>query len=121
MIGYEFIHKNRSGRSGGGVRLYLSNNFNFKMHDDLCGSDADVMQSLFIEIVRSNGKNIVVGVIYRPPNTNVDAFVSTHCEMVEKLSRENKLSTFESDGQEICDPMEIANKFCQYFTNIGLN
>ena len=26
MIGYEFIHKNRPDRSGGGVGLYLSNN-----------------------------------------------------------------------------------------------
>ena len=61
------------------------------MRDDLSGSDVDVMESLFIEIVRSNEKNIVVGVIYRPPNTNVDAFVSKHYEIVEKLSRENKL------------------------------
>ena len=91
MIGYEFIHKNRPDRSGGGVGLYLSNNCDFKVRDDLSGSDADVMESLFIEIVRSNEKNIVVGVIYRPPNTNVDAFMSKHCEIVEKLSRENKL------------------------------
>ena len=48
------------------------------------------MESLsVIEIVRLNTKTIVVGVIYRPPNTN--AFVSKHCEMVEILSRENKL------------------------------
>ena len=49
------------------------------------------MESLFIEIVRSNTKNIAVEVIYRPPNTNVDAFVSKHYEIVQKLSRENKL------------------------------
>ena len=46
---------------------------------------------MFIDIVRSNEKNIVVGVIYRPPHTNVDAFVSKQNEIVEKLSRENKL------------------------------
>ena len=34
------------------------------------------MESLFIEIVRSNTKNIAVEVIYRPPNTNVDYMVS---------------------------------------------
>ena len=48
------------------------------------------MESLsVIEIVRLNKINIVVGVIYRPPNTN--AVVSKHCEIVEILSRENKL------------------------------
>ena len=48
------------------------------------------MESLsVIEIVRLNTNNIFVGVIYRPPNSN--AFVSKHCEIVEILSRENKL------------------------------
>ena len=70
----------------------LPNNFDLKVQDDLSGIDEDVMmESLFIEIVRSNTKNIAVEVIYRPPNTNVDAFVSKHYEIVQKLSRENKL------------------------------
>ena len=43
MIGYEFIHKNRPDRSGGGVGLYLSNNYDFQVRDDLSGSDADVI------------------------------------------------------------------------------
>ena len=49
-----------------------------------------VMESWFIEIVGQT-KNIVVEVIYRPPNANVDAFVSKQYEIVQKLSRENKL------------------------------
>ena len=70
----------------------LSNNFDLKVQDDLFGIDEDVMmESLFIEIVRSNTKNIAVEVIYRPPNTNVDAFVSKRYEIVQKLFRENKL------------------------------
>ena len=69
----------------------LSNNFNLKVQDDLSGIDEDVMESLFIEIVRSNTKNIAVEVIYRPQNRNVDDFVAKHYEIVQKLSRENKL------------------------------
>ena len=91
MIAYEFIHKNRPDRSGGGVGLYLSNNFDFRVCDDLSGSDVDVMESLFIEINRSNTKSIVVRVIYRLPNKNVYAFGSKYCEIVEKLLREKKL------------------------------
>ena len=42
--------------------------------------------------------------------------------MIKRTKANSKLnSIFKPDGQEICDPMEIANKFCQYFTNIGLN
>ena len=70
----------------------LSNNFDLKVQDDLSGIDEDVMmESLFIEIDRSNTKNIAVEVIYRPPNTNAESFVSKHYEIVQKLSRENKL------------------------------
>ena len=29
--------------------------------------------------------------------------------------------TFNIDGQGICDPTEITNRFCQYFTSIGPN
>ena len=59
----------------------LSNNFDLKVRDDLSGIDEDIkMESLFIEIDRSNTKNIAVEVIYRPPNRNVDAFVAKHYE-----------------------------------------
>jgi hypothetical protein len=30
-------------------------------------------------------------------------------------------SVFKADGLEISDPTEIANRFCEYFTNIGIN
>ena len=33
----------------------------------------------------------------------------------------NRCSTFKADDREISDPVEIANKFCSYFSSIGLN
>ena len=33
----------------------------------------------------------------------------------------NRCSTFKTDDREITDPVEIANKFCSYFSNIGPN
>ena len=30
-------------------------------------------------------------------------------------------SSFESEGKTITDPVQIADKFCKYFTNIGPN
>ena len=33
----------------------------------------------------------------------------------------NRCSTFKADDREITDPVEIANKFCSYFSSIGLN
>ena len=33
----------------------------------------------------------------------------------------NRCSTFKADDHEITDPVKIANKFCSYFSSIGLN
>ena len=33
----------------------------------------------------------------------------------------NRCSTFKADDREITDPVEIANKFCSYFSSIGPN
>ena len=62
---------NRSSKSGGGVGLYVSNNLNFKIRDDISGLNDGVMETLFIEIIRPHGKNFIIGVIYRPPSQNV--------------------------------------------------
>ena len=44
------------------------------MREDMCVDDLEVMVSLIIENVRPSEKNVIVGVIYRPPNQNVNAF-----------------------------------------------
>jgi len=51
----------------------------------------EVMEPLFIEILRPQGKNIIVGIIYRPPNQSVDVFVDNFNEILVKISRENKI------------------------------
>ena len=38
-----------------------------------------------------------------------------------KKSKSHLQTTFNSDNREIPDPIEIADDFCEYFTNIGPN
>ena len=38
-------------------------------------SDPEVIESLFVELDNPLGKNIVVGVVYRPPNQNISPFL----------------------------------------------
>ena len=64
---------------------------NFKLRCDLDFSLPNVAESLFIEIVKPQEKNIVTGVIYRPPNQNVDEFFTTTNELLSKISKENKV------------------------------
>ena len=89
--GYSFVHKSRENRSDGGVGLYVSSNLNFKFRCDLDFSLPNVAESLFIEIVKPQGKNIVTGVICRPPNQNVDEFLTMTNELLSKISKENKV------------------------------
>jgi hypothetical protein len=69
----------------------LSNNFTAKSRDDLCFDDDELAESLFIEINKSLGKNIIVGVIYRPPNQSVEKFLTKYNALIEKVSKENKI------------------------------
>ena len=43
-------------------------------------------------------------------------------EIMNRKTQKNRLpSTFKIDNHEISNPKEIANCFCEYFTNIGPN
>ena len=89
--GYRFIHKNRPNRTSGGVGLYISENLEFKLRPDLCFDNPDIAKSLFIEIKKPKGKNIIVGIVYRAPNLHPDDFLSKNTEVLDKISRENKI------------------------------
>ena len=75
LPGFEFVHRNRQNRVGGGVGLYISNKFEYIIHEELNVTN-DVLESLFVELINPNGKNILIGVIYRPPRSNLDAFLT---------------------------------------------
>ena len=47
--GYNFLHKHRNDRAGGGVALYVADYLNFKLREDL-GFDSKGAESIFTEI-----------------------------------------------------------------------
>ena len=85
--GFNFIHNHRVDRVGGGVGLYLADHLNFKQRADFSDGCAE---SLFVEINRTKEKNIVIGVIYRPPDWKLRDFISELDQLVNVISRENK-------------------------------
>ena len=60
ISGYNFVHHPRKDRTGGGVGLYLADNFDFKCRPDLVFSCTGCAESLFVEINRPKVKNIIV-------------------------------------------------------------
>ena len=74
--GYNFVHNHWSDRTGGGVGLYLTSGLVYKTRNDLKLLDQQCAESFFIEICRPKEKNVIVGIIYRPPHQNPRDFIS---------------------------------------------
>ena len=88
ITGYEFVGKHRTHKKGGGVGLLISKSVKFKMRTDLEVEDINC-ENCFVEIKLDSG-NIVVGSIYRPPNTNNKDFVNLYSKLVNKIKLETR-------------------------------
>ena len=75
MVRYNFLHKPRVNRIGGGVGIYIGEHLNYKERPDLAFYDNEYAESLFVEINRLNEKNVIVGVVYRPPDSKLNEFL----------------------------------------------
>ena len=75
------------------VGIFLKSNCIFCVRDDLVVFN-DHFESVFLEIPNSvfnTGKNIIIGVIYRPPGTDMDMFNSEFSNLLDVIKTENKL------------------------------
>ena len=91
LNGYTIVERHRS-TPGGGVAVCISDNVNFMERQDLVLFD-EKMESVFVEINKSHVqslKDIIVGVIYRPPIKYIDIFNNHIKLLVDKLKKENK-------------------------------
>ena len=71
--GYQLICKNRENRKGGGVGVLVSKHLKVRERTDL--TDATIStENCFVEVMSKNG-NIIVGSLYRPPNTDELVFL----------------------------------------------
>ena len=55
----------------------------------------ETIESVFIEIeghILNSKKNIIIGVVYRPPNQNIDEFIRHVEPILEEIQSKNKLA-----------------------------
>ena len=98
LDGYHpIIHKtrNESTHCRGGVALYINEQLNFDVREDLSFFLPHIYESLFIELRnnKSHKHPLVIGVIYRPntpPLANLDTFTDTFNNIVDKINSEHK-------------------------------
>ena len=58
--GYNFVSNHRANRIGGGVGLFIDKNFSYKILPEFNVSNANIIESLFVEICIPRQKNIII-------------------------------------------------------------
>ena len=86
--GYDFVHKCRLHKCGGGVALLISNSIRYKTLPDL-KYENDTIESCFAEI-KLNTRHIIVGSCYRLPNTDCKEFVKLHRQLLSKVTHSRR-------------------------------
>lgn len=92
LDGYQMESVYRTSTRGGGVSLLIMNALHYCVRNDLCINN-DIVQILFIEIDKvsiSKDRNILIGVLYRPPNTDIKLFNEFLDEYLTKINNEKK-------------------------------
>ena len=88
--GIEF-NKRKNGR-GGGVCLYVKNDMKYHIRHDLAQiNHPEHVGSFFVEIERTGSKNVIAGVIYRPPGQDVQEFNDFMNSLLSKVMHNDKL------------------------------
>ena len=93
LNGYTSVNRYRKDKKGGGVSLHVLQGITFTLRNDLDYFDSE-METVFIELDKSvfnTDSNIVIGVIYRMPNSSVDVFNDRISDILNVLQRERKL------------------------------
>ena len=80
--GYSSYHNNKN-TQGGGISIYLNELFQANKLNHLC-FQLPYLESLFLEIVQPN--KFIIGMIYRPPNSNIDDFFTSLTSIMNMLT-----------------------------------
>ena len=86
--GYLFISQ-PSLSNAGGTGFFVSDKLNFHVRDDLSESTVDY-ECLWIDIQSNFKDDLICGVIYRHPNSDLEVFVAFLNKSIDKINRENK-------------------------------
>ena len=91
--GYSYLSNYRTDRKGGGVSIYIKENFIMKERSDFNIME-EAVETIFIEIDKESlntPKNVIVGVIYRPPSQNINRCIDLLSPILDRIKKEDKL------------------------------
>jgi len=82
--GYKFTSLSRTEKTGGGVGIFINTHFSFVLRPDL-NRMTSYIECLFIEITQPGKASLLVGCVYRPPNSDLDLFNSEILLLLSKI------------------------------------
>lgn len=90
---HSIVGRHREDGPRGGVGLFIKDNINFIIREDISVFIPHVIETIFIEIINESKKNVLVGVIYRPntePRADLDIYSSNLYDIMDSVNQENK-------------------------------
>ena len=84
----------------GGVALFIKENIQYKIREDISVFIPHIFESLFIEINTHEGNKSIIGVIYRPnsaPKADLDIFTTTLQDIMNIINTERRHSIIMGD------------------------
>ena len=116
LEGYISVHQIRKRRKGGGIVIFIGDSLLYKLRSDLTINCEDI-ESLSIEILNSQTRNIIFNVIYRPPNGDLNVCETFFKKILSDSSAVNK--TFFLAGDFNINLLDFeTNKKVQSFVNL---
>ena len=84
ICGFTHISNFRKDKKGGGVSILVQDGIAYRRRQDLDVFEEGHTESIFIEVKSRNGKQIIFGSMYKPPNTSNEQFITNITEIVHK-------------------------------------
>ena len=89
--GYVKFNLNRKSKIGGGVCIYIKDNIKAKIRNDITSEcNTSNIESIFIELLNPKEKNIILGLVYRPPNNMCKDFEEKIESALNRIDNESK-------------------------------
>ena len=88
QITIPYIKSEKIARAGG-VAIFIQNSFLYNIRDDL-SINCDDIESLSIEIINDQSKNIIFNVVYRPPDEDLNKSETFFRNILSENNKANK-------------------------------
>jgi len=85
LPGYKYVYKNRSKQPRGGVGIYVKDIYNFTLIEEISFFEEGLYESIFIKAT-TGSESVIVGEIYRIPNTNLTKALDLYEKTLDVLS-----------------------------------